>query len=140
MWPFPSGGGMGDALPFFIAFFVDGVVLGYDADEIDREAMSAIAGASGWRQKLRAHWRRIKPAFSVLTLVVSIDNGVDGIGMYQKLDPSPFGGQRWPYYVIFVAVIYLGGVMTLLVRKIPYEGIQGMWCAATPILSLGPRP
>ena len=32
MWPYGSGagGGMGDALPFFIGYFVDGVVLAYD--------------------------------------------------------------------------------------------------------------
>ena len=33
------------------------------------------------------------------------------------------------YYVIFVAVIYLGGIVTLLIRRIPYEGVQALWYA-----------
>lgn len=200
MWPFPSGGGMGDALPFFIAFFVDGVVLAYDtppppteeeleaAEKVEeertaaREAMraaedegeagfsyrrrktlastrdddddvqrqqempvaclhvasaaasagiasvaenaggerssgshAAVANARGdaegragasqladntsngsrlaarrgcccWGRHSRRCWRRVSPALSVLTFVVSVDNFVTGLGVYAALD------------------------------------------------------
>ena len=56
----------GDAVPFLIAFFVDGVVLAYDAEPT--EPFVAPAGC-GWGTWWRLQWTRLKPAFSVLTLV-----------------------------------------------------------------------
>ena len=62
--------------------------------------------------------------------VVSIDNTVDGIGMYPHLDPEFMPPVM--YYVAFTIVIYVGGVITLLIRRIPSEGLQAMWCAPRP--------
>lgn len=114
----------GDAVPFAIAFFVDGVVLAYDAEPT--EVVVVPAGASV-RERIRIQWRRIRPCFSVLTLVVSIDNAVDGVGMYQHLDEDLM--PRWIYYIGFVVVIYLGGVVTLLIRHVQSEGLQALWYA-----------
>ena len=100
------------------------MVLAYDAEPT--EPFILPPGAS-FAEKARLQWRRVKPAFSVLTLVVSIDNAIDGIGMYQRLDADTM--PRWLYYVVFVIVIYLGGVVTLLIRKIPHEGVQALWYA-----------
>ena len=61
----------------------------------------------------------MSPALSVLTFVVSIDNFVTGVGMFQKLDTSviPAAG----YYALFVLAIYLGGIVTALVRQVRPE-------------------
>ena len=66
--------------------------------------------------RARRCWRRASPALSVLTFVVSIDNFVTGVGMFQKLDTSviPAAG----YYALFVMAIYLGGIVTALVRQV----------------------
>ena len=111
----------GDAVPFAIAFFVDGVVLAYDAAPVDNSAIPAYLPA------YQRMWRRIKPAFSVLTIVVSIDNAVDGIGMYQRLDKDTM--PTWMYYALFIFCIYLGGIVTLGIRKIPSPGVQAAWFA-----------
>ena len=110
----------GDAVPFAIAFFVDGVVLGYDAEPMD-------INIPAYLPPTQRMWRRIKPAFSVLTLVVSIDNAVDGIGMYQRLDKDTM--PTWMYYALFIAAIYAGGIVTASIRKIPHEGVQAAWFA-----------
>ena len=72
-------------------------------------------------------WRRVRPAMSVLTLVVSIDNIVDGIGMYQKLDTSVI--PVWGYYATFAAMVYAGAIVTAFVRRVPSEGVQAAWYA-----------
>lgn len=115
----------GDCIPFAIGFFVDGVVLGYDAEPIADDAIAPPGSSLG--VKCKYILKRMKPAFSVLTLVVSIDNGIDGIGMYQTLDAETM--PRWIYYLVFVVVIYLGGALTVFVRSIPSEVVQATWFA-----------
>ena len=252
MWPYSGGGGMGEALPFFIAFFVDGVVLAYDtpappseaqldeaerAEEAEAEEQRRQAAEDegearprGYRRttvsnlddddelasRTRAHWaggarvnddarpssagmepasegadvsssssssssnmandtsaasssaqedalgttdapghttsavvppaaprrrsccclrgrrsrrcwRRVSPALSVLTFVVSIDNFVTGVGVYAALDTTSMPALG--YYALFVCAIYLGGLVTALVRQIPSEGVQAGWFA-----------
>ena len=75
-------------------------------------------------------WRRVSPAMSVLTFVVSIDNLVDGVGMLQQLDTSAeHGYPAAAYYVTFAVAIFLGGAVTAGVRRIPSEGVQSAWFA-----------
>jgi hypothetical protein len=40
------------------------------------------------RDAMRRKWRRVSPALSVLTFVVSIDNFVSGLGVMPKLDTT----------------------------------------------------
>ena len=55
MWPYYGGGGMGEALPFFIAFFVDGVVLAYDTPAPPTDAELAAAEATDAEEHAEAH-------------------------------------------------------------------------------------
>lgn len=59
--------------------------------------------------------------------MVSIDNGVDGVGMYQRLDLTAM--PAWLYYAWFIGCIFAGGAFTALVRKIPSEGLNAAWFA-----------
>lgn len=123
MWPYgeTSAGTAGanaspkfaDAVSFMIAFFVDGVVLANDAVET-KETFKGLPILT-----------RIRPAFTVLTLVVSIDNAVDGIGMYQKLDTSTMPAIC--YYVLFVGMIYAGGIFTLYIQKVDSPMLHSFW-------------
>uniref|UniRef100_A0A7S0L2J9 Uncharacterized protein n=1 Tax=Coccolithus braarudii TaxID=221442 RepID=A0A7S0L2J9_9EUKA len=114
----------GDAVPFAIGFFVDGVVLAYERMHEDSRTAAGGAGAS----RLGSVWVRISPAFtSVLTLVMSIDNAIDGIGMYSKLDAAVM--PAWAYYVIFMCAIYAGGLISIGVQRVPSRALQAAWYA-----------
>mmetsp|Transcript_8730 Transcript_8730/g.14663 ORF Transcript_8730/g.14663 Transcript_8730/m.14663 type:complete len:308 (+) Transcript_8730:76-999(+) len=105
----------GDSVPFALAFFVDGVVLGYETQRRILPIGSSV-------------WERARPALtSTLTYVVSIDNAIEGIGLYQKLDEDTM--PTWVYYMLFVSVIFLGGLLTIAVRLIASDGLQAAWFA-----------
>ena len=176
MWPYGTGdgGGMGDALPFLIGYFVDGVVLAYDtppppteeellAEEAE-EASPTEEAEEGFpvettpkkkggysktpvkptgngskakackpkvsgscRRMCRKGWRRVSPALSVLTFVVSIDNFVSGLGVMPKLDTTEISGIA--YYGSFCVAVFLGGFFTAMIRRIPSEALQAGWFA-----------
>lgn len=67
----------------------------------------------------------MRPVFtSVLAFVMSIDNFVGGFGMYNKLETELM--PAWAYYVIFVVSIYLGGLATIGVQRIPSRAVQAL--------------
>jgi len=126
LWPYefidsdgdPDNAEAGDAIPFALGFFVDGVVLAYEPTVRPPDKLC----------RCRSLWRRVRPAFtSVLTFVMSIDNAVDGFGMYQKLDRAAM--PAWGYYACFVLSIYLGGALTILVQRVPSLALQSFWYA-----------
>ena len=47
--------------------------------------------------------------------------------MYQRLDKDTM--PTWMYYALFIFCIYLGGIVTLGIRKIPSPGVQAAWFA-----------
>mmetsp|Transcript_44483 Transcript_44483/g.144396 ORF Transcript_44483/g.144396 Transcript_44483/m.144396 type:complete len:94 (-) Transcript_44483:543-824(-) len=55
---------------------------------------------------------------------MSIDNAVDGFGMYQKLDRAAM--PAWGYYACFVLSIYLGGALGGDMEEI-YAGDMGRY-------------
>jgi len=60
--------------------------------------------------RCRSLWRRVRPAFtSVLTFVMSIDNAVDGFGMYQKLDRAAM--PAWGYRTTHGTETILGSIL-----------------------------
>ena len=75
----------------------------------------------------RSCYKRVSPAFSVLTFVVSVDNFVSGLGVLPILDTSVC--PAWVYYLGFVVAVFLGGIFTAGVRRINSEGVQAAWFA-----------
>mmetsp|Transcript_47387 Transcript_47387/g.101157 ORF Transcript_47387/g.101157 Transcript_47387/m.101157 type:complete len:98 (-) Transcript_47387:325-618(-) len=58
---------------------------------------------------------------------MSIDNAIDGIGMYKKLDSALM--PAWTYYAIFVCAIYAGGIFSIGVQRVPSAALQAAWYA-----------
>lgn len=75
----------------------------------------------------RHGWRRVRPGFSVLTFIISLDNFVSGLGILPRLDTRVL--TEWQYYLAFVIAIYLGGLVTVALRRVPHAGLQAGWFA-----------
>ena len=85
----------GDTLPYFLGFFVDGVVLAYDDNKVE------------------CNRKLVKTM--VLSCVLAVDNFLDGFGLAPVLQEA-FGDSWWLVMLAFAGCVELGAVSTALLR------------------------